>query len=179
MELDVLYTHIASPPVVTGLPALAQRIAHKELLHGADIIVGIHARLLKERFPLPPTPVPSVPPPPTFSLPPPVLSEDYELQLQPIAEPSSHTIEDELTEPPTSIGRWSGECGPVSSPYSIEPLLPHEPQVLPPAAEDSCYTSGNGFIEPGPSPTSFDQWGGGLKSGAGGGGGGGKKKKKR
>jgi len=49
MELDVLYSHIASPPVVADFATLAQRIANGELSHGADIIVGIHARLLKER----------------------------------------------------------------------------------------------------------------------------------
>ena len=48
MELDVLYAHIASPPVVAQFPALAQRIANKEIPHGADIIIGIHARLAKE-----------------------------------------------------------------------------------------------------------------------------------
>ncbi|KAG6369511.1 hypothetical protein JVT61DRAFT_14309 [Boletus reticuloceps] len=47
MELDVLYAHIASPTVVAGFPALARRIANKELAHGADIVVGIHTRLLK------------------------------------------------------------------------------------------------------------------------------------
>lgn len=45
----MLYSHIASPPVVADFAAFAQRIADKELPHGADIIVGIHARLLKER----------------------------------------------------------------------------------------------------------------------------------
>ena len=58
MELDVLYSHIASPPVVANFAALAQRIANKELPHGADIIVGIHARLLKESYPLPFKPAP-------------------------------------------------------------------------------------------------------------------------
>jgi hypothetical protein len=58
MELDVLYTHIASPPVVANFSGLAQRIANKELPHGADIIVGIHARLLKESHPLPFKPAP-------------------------------------------------------------------------------------------------------------------------
>ena len=53
MELNVLYSHIASPPVVANFAALAQRIADKNLPHGADIIVGIHAMLLKERHPLP------------------------------------------------------------------------------------------------------------------------------
>ena len=49
----MLYSHIASPSVVTNFPALARRIANKELPHGADVIVGIHARLLKESHPLP------------------------------------------------------------------------------------------------------------------------------
>jgi hypothetical protein len=45
----VLYSHIASPSVVANFATLAQCIADKELPHGADIIIGIHARLLKER----------------------------------------------------------------------------------------------------------------------------------
>ena len=49
MELDVLYTHIGSPPVVSGFRGLAQRIALKELPHGADVIVGIHERVLRAR----------------------------------------------------------------------------------------------------------------------------------
>ena len=51
MELDVLYSHIASPPVAANFAALVQRTADKEIPHGVDIIVGIHARLLKERQP--------------------------------------------------------------------------------------------------------------------------------
>ncbi|KAF8124560.1 hypothetical protein EV363DRAFT_1586825 [Boletus edulis] len=47
MELDVLYAHITSPTIVAGFPVLARRIANKELAHGADIVVGIHTRLLK------------------------------------------------------------------------------------------------------------------------------------
>ncbi|KAI9458721.1 hypothetical protein HD554DRAFT_2317104 [Boletus coccyginus] len=156
MELDMLYTYIASPPVITGLPALAQHIAHKEIPHGADIIVGIHARILKERFPLPSIPTPStLPLSPTFSsLAPPAPSEDYELQPQPVSEPLSHTIEYELTEPPpTSSGQWG--CG-----FSPEPS-----PCLPPAAEDPCYTIENGFIEPEPVPASLGECGGGLGSG--------------
>ncbi|KAI9458726.1 hypothetical protein HD554DRAFT_2317107 [Boletus coccyginus] len=53
MELDVLYSHITSSLVVADFPALARRIANKELPHGADIVVGIHTRLLKEPHPLP------------------------------------------------------------------------------------------------------------------------------
>lgn len=47
----MLYTHIASSAVVADFPALARRIANKELVQGADIIVGIHMRLLKEPRP--------------------------------------------------------------------------------------------------------------------------------
>jgi hypothetical protein len=49
MELDVLYSHIASPPVAANFAALVQRTVDKEIPHGVDIIVGIHARILKER----------------------------------------------------------------------------------------------------------------------------------
>jgi hypothetical protein len=52
MELDVLYSHIGSPPVVADFPALARCIANKELPHGADIIIGIHSRVLTQRNPL-------------------------------------------------------------------------------------------------------------------------------
>lgn len=100
MELDVLYTHIASPPVVTGFFELAQRIANKELPHGADIIVGIHERLLKGRHPLPSTstsPKPSPPRGPLFpSLDPP--GSSYELptpvvrDLNDTTEPSTSTF---------------------------------------------------------------------------------------
>ncbi|KAG9310048.1 hypothetical protein JVU11DRAFT_10091 [Chiua virens] len=61
MELDVLYSLLASPLVVTGFPVLAQRIANKELAHGADVIIGIHTRLL--RGPLSWVKEPGVPPP--------------------------------------------------------------------------------------------------------------------
>jgi hypothetical protein len=53
MELDVLYSHIGFAPVVAEFPALARRIAKGELPHGADIIVGVHTRLLKEPHALP------------------------------------------------------------------------------------------------------------------------------
>jgi len=56
----VLYSHIASPPVVAHFPALARRIANKELPHGADIVIGVHTRLLKEPHPLPLMPPPSL-----------------------------------------------------------------------------------------------------------------------
>ncbi|KAF8451987.1 hypothetical protein L210DRAFT_3515378 [Boletus edulis BED1] len=66
MELDVLYSHTSSSPVVAGFPALARCIANKELPHGADIVIGTHTRLLKESHPLPWRPARSV----RFSVPP-------------------------------------------------------------------------------------------------------------
>ncbi|KAG6369513.1 hypothetical protein JVT61DRAFT_14311 [Boletus reticuloceps] len=66
MELDMLYSHISSSPVVAGFPALARCIANKELPHGADIVIGIHTRFLKESRPLPWRPARSV----RFSVPP-------------------------------------------------------------------------------------------------------------
>ena len=108
MELDILYAHIASLPVVTGIPALARSIAHKELPHGADIIVGIHARLLKERQPLPSTPTPSVPPPlssPSFYIPPPHPSDSFGLP------PPIVTTDTKPTEPASPMSsEWDGGC---------------------------------------------------------------------
>jgi hypothetical protein len=99
MELDVLYAHIESAPVVTGFPALAKRIAHKELLHGADIIVGIHKRLLKERQTLQSAPTPPPIPPPHFSLPAP--------SSPPVAVTANETIENDTVELlPTSSDSW-------------------------------------------------------------------------
>ncbi|KAF8554153.1 hypothetical protein OG21DRAFT_1509308 [Imleria badia] len=49
-ELDMLYSHIASPPVVANFAAFAESIV-RELPHGVDIIVGIHTRLLKAHHP--------------------------------------------------------------------------------------------------------------------------------
>ena len=117
MELDVLYAHIASHPVVAGLPALARSIAHKELPHGADIIVGIHARLLKERQPLPSTPTPSVPPPlssPSY-FPPPHPSDSFGLP------PPIDTTDTKPTKPaPRMFIPWSGGCDSEKSTKGVE-----------------------------------------------------------
>ena len=108
MELDVLYAHIASLPVAAGLPALARSIAHKELPHGADIIVGIHARLLKERQTLPSTPMAAVPPPlssPSY-FPPPHPSDRLGLP------PPIDTTDTTPTEPASPMfGPWGGGWG--------------------------------------------------------------------
>lgn len=98
VELDVLYSHIGSPPVVAGFPALAQRIANRELPQGADIIVGIHERLLKGRHPSPLTPTPSLPlapssgtplrPPLSFCGPPTQVARDMSDTVENEPEPS-------------------------------------------------------------------------------------------
>ncbi|KAI9458729.1 hypothetical protein HD554DRAFT_1691639 [Boletus coccyginus] len=54
MELDVLYSHIASPPIAAHFSDPARRIANKELVHEAQIAIRVHTRLLlKEPHPLP------------------------------------------------------------------------------------------------------------------------------
>ena len=117
MELDILYAHIASLPVVAGLPALARSIAHKELPHGADIIVGIHARLLKERQPLPSTPTPAVPPPlpsPSY-FPPPHLSDSFGLP------PPIDTTDTKPTETaPPVFSPWGSRWGSEKSTKGVE-----------------------------------------------------------
>lgn len=60
----MLYSCIASPPVVENFAAFAGRIVQKELPHGADIIVGIHTRLLRAHHPFSLKPVfPALPEP--------------------------------------------------------------------------------------------------------------------
>ncbi|KAG6369519.1 hypothetical protein JVT61DRAFT_14317 [Boletus reticuloceps] len=114
MELDVLYAHIGSPPVVTGFPALAQRIAQKELRHGADIIVGIHTRLLKERQPLPllsrltsPISRPLTPPPAVPCSPPPLFIESFVIDSHPVvAEDLSEMTETVCAASSITWGSW-------------------------------------------------------------------------
>ncbi|KAG6377271.1 hypothetical protein JVT61DRAFT_15054 [Boletus reticuloceps] len=114
MELDVLYAHIGSPPVVTGFPALAQRIAQKELRHGADIIVGIHTRLLKERQPLPllsrltsPISRPLTPPPVVPCFPPPPFIESFVIDSPPVvAEDLSEMTETVYGASSITWGSW-------------------------------------------------------------------------
>ncbi|KAI5985077.1 hypothetical protein EDD15DRAFT_2304404, partial [Pisolithus albus] len=57
LELDLLAQKVASPPIVEGLPHLMRRIALKELSHGADIMIGLHTRILQKHYP--PTPIAS------------------------------------------------------------------------------------------------------------------------
>ncbi|KAI5993830.1 hypothetical protein F5J12DRAFT_915340 [Pisolithus orientalis] len=60
LELDLLAEEIASAPIVEGLPHLMRRIAQKELSHGADILIGYNARILRKHY-LPARSTPALP----------------------------------------------------------------------------------------------------------------------
>ena len=126
MELDVLYTHIASPSVVAGFPALARRIALRELPHGADVIIGIHTRVLRERQLLPPTPrfapepvfvtasPPPASPPALFAVPPPGADESVSLSPpQPFTE-----FAEVAAAPSETFGRSSNSSFDLPEPSS-------------------------------------------------------------
>ncbi|KAL4077373.1 hypothetical protein J3A83DRAFT_4368692 [Scleroderma citrinum] len=50
MELNMLSEKIATIPIVKGLPALMRRISQKEFPHGAEIIIGLHTRILQLHY---------------------------------------------------------------------------------------------------------------------------------
>lgn len=143
MELDVLYEHIASPPVVTGLSALVRRIANKELPHGADIVVGLHTRILKEHYPyalLTPPPlidsgapmspprVPTLPTPPAC---PSMSSMSAEGAISP-PPPSPHTLEPApLGSNKSGLSGWVSQVSPSTSENVEErtPPCPSEESV--------------------------------------------------
>lgn len=50
MELDMLSQKIATAPIIEGLPTLMRRISQKEMPHGADIIIGLHTRILQLHY---------------------------------------------------------------------------------------------------------------------------------
>ena len=50
MELNMLSQTIATAPIIEGLPALMRRISQKELPQGADIIIGLHTRILRLHY---------------------------------------------------------------------------------------------------------------------------------
>ncbi|EGN92309.1 hypothetical protein SERLA73DRAFT_79722 [Serpula lacrymans var. lacrymans S7.3] len=52
LQTDKLYEHIASRPVVNGLPEVAKRIAQGKLPHGAEIIVALYRRVPTEHYPM-------------------------------------------------------------------------------------------------------------------------------
>ncbi|KAF8554150.1 hypothetical protein OG21DRAFT_1484930 [Imleria badia] len=129
MELDVLYDHIASPVVVADFPALARRISNKELVHGADIIVGIHTRLLQEPRRHPVSLKPAVPP---FSLfaglrEPELVKEDVNTGDAPRSEDEDESGPFPASgpgiqlHPPSSVA--SAPCPtPQTSPFGIPPF---------------------------------------------------------
>ncbi|KAI6038873.1 hypothetical protein EDC04DRAFT_3090475 [Pisolithus marmoratus] len=50
LELDLLVEKLATFPVIQGLPQLVRRIARNELSHGADILIGLHTRILQKHY---------------------------------------------------------------------------------------------------------------------------------
>ncbi|KAI6137904.1 hypothetical protein BKA82DRAFT_4163747 [Pisolithus tinctorius] len=71
-ELDLLAQNLATIPVIQGFPQLMRRIAKNELAHGADILIGLHTRIIRQHYlPVPNTTSSSTRPTPTFSPTPP------------------------------------------------------------------------------------------------------------
>jgi hypothetical protein len=162
MELDVLYSFIASPPVAAGFPVFVQRIINKELPHGADILLDIHGRFLKELRPLPsistpPNPCPAssqspLPEPPSanphcssFNPPvsnPPTLDPYPDPPLDhidppPIDPPPLHFPPPALSPPPSSFGDW----GSMPATWGVS-------QRIIPCEDDSVYQEETGFAPP-------------------------------
>ncbi|KAG6375029.1 hypothetical protein JVT61DRAFT_3808 [Boletus reticuloceps] len=113
MELDVLYAHIASPTVVAHFAALAQRVAQRELPHGADIMIGIHTRLLKAHHPFalkPEAPAPTLLP---ASMGPPELvsKTDVIASDAPQAEDEHNTGLSPVDQPGTQPGSLPSSSG--------------------------------------------------------------------
>ncbi|KAI6038874.1 hypothetical protein EDC04DRAFT_1843815 [Pisolithus marmoratus] len=50
LVLNVLAEKFATAPVIQGLPQLMRRIAKNELPHGAEILVGLHTRILQKHY---------------------------------------------------------------------------------------------------------------------------------
>ncbi|KAF8837052.1 hypothetical protein BDN67DRAFT_244089 [Paxillus ammoniavirescens] len=163
MLLDTLYAHIASRPVVAGLPALARRIANKELPHGADIVIGLHTRILQEHHPLaliPPSPQP--------------------VPCSPAAPPNVFIIDVETLD--------DGPCCARQSDDGNEPDVPVPPQfdefdgprvTLRTPGPPPPFTELTSIESP-PSSSAQQAVGGTIEqTKSGGGGGGGKKKKKK
>ena len=118
MELDKLYSYIASATVVADFSALARRIANKQLPHGADIVIGIHTRLLNDSRPLwmrPPPPRRSIPEPP----------EPVE-----VGESDHETLEDEDED---ETGPFRGGSLPTPSRALGGSLIPNVPPQAPAA----------------------------------------------
>ena len=140
MELDVMYTHIGSSPVVASFSALAKRIANKELPHGADIIVGIHSRLLDDPHPLQLKLVPA--PSASFG------GRWGEVKEEGVEVKARDTLEDEDEDPETGshVGMAVRPTSPVYPSQSMTPasILPSSlvERASPPAAKGNTYPGG-------------------------------------
>jgi hypothetical protein len=53
MEVESLFQHVATPTVMKDFPTLIKRIvgAGAGLPHGADILIQLHERMLKQHYP--------------------------------------------------------------------------------------------------------------------------------
>jgi hypothetical protein len=51
MEVETLFQHVATPTVMKDFPTLIKRIAGAGLPHGADILIQLHERMLKQHYP--------------------------------------------------------------------------------------------------------------------------------
>ncbi|KAI5993829.1 hypothetical protein F5J12DRAFT_423628 [Pisolithus orientalis] len=71
-ELDLLAQNLATIPVIQGFPQLMRRIAKNELANGADILIGLHTRIIRQHYlSVPNTTSSSTRPAPALSLTPP------------------------------------------------------------------------------------------------------------
>jgi hypothetical protein len=51
MEVDSLFQHVTTPTVIKDFPTLMKRIAGADLPHGADILIQLHRRMLRQLYP--------------------------------------------------------------------------------------------------------------------------------
>jgi hypothetical protein len=51
MEVESLFQHVATPTVIKNFPTLMKRIAGADLPHGADILIQLHQRMLRQLYP--------------------------------------------------------------------------------------------------------------------------------
>jgi hypothetical protein len=60
MEVEILFQNIVTPTITKDFPTLIQRIAGANLLHGADILIKLHKKMLRHHYPgvLSPAPTP-------------------------------------------------------------------------------------------------------------------------
>jgi hypothetical protein len=78
MQVEVLFNHIASVPVIQNIPSLVKRIADSQLPHGADIIIDLFQKVLLKYHP---QAMALASAPPEEERPPPMISEAPTLPL--------------------------------------------------------------------------------------------------